>query len=167
VAELVARGEYVELEGDVPVLVVRNLDPAGEREPGRRYGVEIRLLAGAREGETWFVDEAAVSRLVPKVAHPPLEPGSYAAVTGSGAIAYANWEALDPASLPADDAEDGAFRIDEGVRVVVLEAREEAVRVRVDDGSGLAGRVGVVARSALRPIVPPTRPPAPEPGAGR
>ena len=73
--KLIERGEVVELEGKLPVLVIRNLDPADAREPGRHYGVEVRLLAGARKGETWFVDESAVARPGPQVGPPATGPG--------------------------------------------------------------------------------------------
>ena len=146
VRKMIDRGEVVELEGRIPVLVLNNLDPADAREPGRHYAVEIRVLAGPRKGETWFVDESAVARLVPKVVHPPLEPGSYATVAGSGTIAYAGWEALSPAAgAPADTEKRNSFYLDEGVRVVVQEVRGEAVRVRVHSGSEAVGRFGVVA----------------------
>ena len=165
---VIDRGEVVELEGRVPVLVLNNLDPADAREPGRHYAVEIRILDGARKGETWFVDESAVARLVPKVVHPPLAPGSYATVARSGAIAYPDWEALDPTAGPTGDAaKRESFRLDEGTRVVVEEARGEAVRVRVHSGSGAVGRVGVVARPDLRPMLPQSNPPPSRPTAGR
>jgi hypothetical protein len=165
---MIARKELVELEGNVPVLVLRNLDPADAREPDRHYGLEVRILAGTRKGETWFVDESAVGRLVPKVAHPPMAPGSYATVVSSETIGYVGWEALDPAARPPGDAaKPESFRIGRGIRVVVLESRGEAVRVRIDSGSESVGRVGVVKASDLRPIVPQSSPAHSRPAAGR
>ena len=165
---MLERGEFVELEGRLPVLVLRNLDPADAREPGRHYPVEVRILAGARRGEVWFVDESAVARLVPGVAHPPLAPGSYATVARPGTTAYAGWEDLDLSAGPQGDAAGREVsRLEEGVRVIVQEVRGEAVRIRVDPGSGSAGRFVVVARSSLRPLVPPSTPIPTRPSTGR
>jgi hypothetical protein len=166
---LIDKGQLVELEGNVPVLVLRNLDPADSREPDRHYPVEIRILGGTRTGETWFVAESALARLVPKVVHPPLEKGSYATIAAPRTIVYAKWDAFDPAARCLDKAAatEEAFRLDAGVKVVVLESRGAAVRVRVHSGSKLSGRVGVVDRAGLRPIVPPSRPVEPRPPAGR
>jgi hypothetical protein len=165
---LIDKGQLVDLEGNVPVLVLRNLDPADSREPDRRYPVEVRILGGTRAGETWFVAESALARLVPKVVHPPLEKGSYATIAAPRTIVYAQWDAFDPAARSLDKAAtEEAFRLDAGVKVVVLERRGEAVRVRVHSGSKFSGRVGVVDRAGLRPVVPPSRPVEPRPPAGR
>jgi hypothetical protein len=165
---MIDKGQLVDLEGNVPVLVLRNLDPADSREPDRHYPVEIRILAGTRAGETWFVAESSLVRLVPKVVHPPLEKGSYATIAAPRTIVYAKWDAFDPAARSLDkSATEEAFRLDAGVKVVVLERRGDAVRVRVHAGSKLSGRVGFVDRAALRPIVPPSRPVEPRPPAGR
>ena len=73
---LIDKGELVELEAKAPVQVLRNLAPSDAREPGRQYPVEVRLLGGPHAGESWFVPESSVARLVPKVVHPPLAEGS-------------------------------------------------------------------------------------------
>lgn len=165
---MIDKGQLVDLEGNVPVLVIRNLDPADSREPGRHYPVEVRILGGTRAGETWFVAESALARLVPKVVHPPLEKGSYARIAAPRTIVYARWDAFDPAARSLGKAAtEEAFRLDAGVKVVVLERRGEAVRVRVRPGSKLAGRVGVVDRAGLHPLVPPSRPVEPRPPADR
>src|SRR4051812_47880246 len=95
---LVDKGQLVDLEGNVPVLVIRNLDPADSREDDRHYPVEIRVLGGRRAGETWFVAEPALARMVPKVVHPPLEKGSYATIAAPRTVVYARWDAFDPAA---------------------------------------------------------------------
>lgn len=165
---MIDKGQVVALEGKAPVLVIRNLDPAGAREPGRHYPVEVRILGGPRAGETWFVAESSLVRLVPKVVHPPLENGAYATIAPPRTVAYLRWEAFDPAARSLDKAAaEEAFRLDAGTRVVVLESRGAAVRVRVLKTSKLSGREGVVDRAALRPIVRPSRPAKPEPPSER
>ena len=163
---MIDKGQLVDLEGNVPVLVIRNLDPADSREPDRHYPVEVRILGGTRAGETWFVAESSLARMVPKVVHPPLEKGSYATIAAPRTIVVREWDAFDPAAAVGRTraATEEAFRLDAGVKVVVLERRGEAVRVRVHHpGSKLSGRVGVVDRAGLRPIVPPSRPVEPRP----
>jgi len=165
---MIDKGQLVDLEGNVPVLVLRNLDPADAREKDRHYPVEVHILAGTRSGETWFVTESALARLVPKVVHPPLAKGSYASIATPETIAYTKWEAFDPAARSLDKAAtEEAFRLDAGVKVVVLEKRGEAVRIRVHSKSKLSGRVGVVDRARLRPIVPQSSPVELRPPAGR
>ena len=163
---MIDKGELVELEGKAPVQVLRNLAPSDAREPGRRYGVEVRILGGSHAGESWFVPESSVARLVPKVVHPPLAVGSLAAIAVPGTMLYARWEAQDSATRSPGTATEEGVRLDKGVKVVILERRGDAVRVRVHSGSKLTGRVGVVNRAGLRSIEPPSRPvpqkPAPD-----
>ena len=147
---MIDKGELVELEGKAPVQVLRNLAPSDAREPGRRYPVEVRLLGGPHAGESWFVPESSVARLVPKVVHPPLEVGSLAAIAVTGTSLYARWDAQDSATRSPGTATEEGFRLDKGVKVVILEKRGDAVRVRVHSGSKLTGRVGVVDRAGLR-----------------
>ena len=160
------KGELVELEAKAPVQVIRNLAPSDAREPGRRYPVEVRLLEGPHAGESWFVPESSVVRLVPKVVHPPLEVGSLAAIAVTGTTVYPRWEAQDRATRSPGSATEETFRLDAGVKVVILERRGEAVRVRVHANSKLTGRVGVVNQAGLRPIEPPP-PPVPQKPADR
>jgi len=155
---MIDKGELVELEVNAPVQVIRNLAPSDAREPGRRYPVEVRLLSGPRAGESWFVPESSVTRLVPKVVHPPMAVGSLAIIAGPGTTLYADWDALDSVTRSPGTATEEGFRLDTGVKVVILEKRGEAVRVRVHSGSKQTGRVGVVDRAGLRPIEPPPRP---------
>ncbi len=163
---MIDKGELVELEGKSPVQVVRNLAPSDAREPGRRYGVEVRILGGPHAGESWFVPESSVARLVPKVVHPPLAVGSLAAIAVTGTKVYPRWEAQDSATRSPSTATEQVFRLDKGVKVVILERRGDAVRVRVHSGSKLTGRVGVVNQAGLRSIERPSRPipqkPAPD-----
>jgi hypothetical protein len=165
---MIDKGQVVGLEGKVPVLVLRNLDPADSREPDRHYPVEVRILGGTRAGETWFVAESALARMVPKVVHPPLEKGAYAKIASPQTIVYARWDAFDPAARSLGKAAtEEAFRLDAGVKVVVLESRGDAFRIRVHSGSKLSGREGFVDRAGLRPVVPPQRPVETRPPAGR
>jgi len=164
---MIDRGELVDLEGKAPVQVVRNLAPSDAREPGRRYPVEVRLLDGPHAGKSWFVPESSVVRLVPKVIHPPLAVGSLATIAGPGTRLYARWEAQDRATRSPGAATEESLLLDAGVKVVILERRGEAVRVRVHPGSKPAGRVGVVDRACLRPVVPPSRPVGDKPAPDR
>jgi len=164
---MIDKGELVELEGKVPVQVLRYLAPSDAREPGRRYPLEVRVLGGPRAGESWFVPESSVARLVPKVVHPPLEVGSLAAIAGPGTILHARWDTLDSVTRRPGAPTDESLRLDTGVKVVILERRGEAVRVRVHSGSKLTGRVGVVDQAGLRPIEAPSRPVLNKPAAGR
>ena len=164
---MIDKGELVELEAKAPVQVLRNLAPSDAREPGRRYPVEVRLLGGPHAGESWFVPESSVARLVPKVVHPPLAVGSLAAIAGPGTILHAHWDAPDSVTRSPGAATEESFRLDKGVKVVILEKRGDAVRVRVHSGSKLTGRVGVVEQAGLRSIEPPTRPVPRKPAAGR
>ena len=154
---MIDKGELAELEAKAPVQVLRNLAPSDAREPGRRYGVEVRILGGPHAGESWFVPESSVVRLVPKVVHPPLEVGSLAAIAVTGTRLYPRWEAQDSATRSPGTATEEGFRLDKGVKVVILEGGD-AVRVRVHSGSKLTGRVGVMNQAGLRPIEPPSRP---------
>jgi len=164
---MIDKGELVDLEGNTPVQVVRNLAPSDAREPGRRYPVEVRLLDGPRAGESWFVPEATVARLVPKVVHPPLAVGSLAAIAVTGTRLYPQWEAQDSATRSPDTATDEVVRLDKDAKVVVLERRGDAVRVRVHSGSKLIGQVGVVNQAGLRSIEPPSRPAPQKPAPDR
>ena len=71
------------------------------------------------------------------------------------------------ASCPRRSAAEESVRLDAGVKVVILERRGEAVRVRVHPRSRPAGRVGVVDRAGLRPVVAPSRPVAKETASDR
>lgn len=164
---MLEKGELVDLEGKAPVQVIRNLAPSDAREPGRRYPVEVRLLGGSRVGESWFVPESSVVRLVPKVIHPPMAVGSLAAIAGTGTTLYPRWDGLESVGHSSNTATDGSLRLDKGVKVVILEKRGEAVRIRVHSGSKLTGRVGVVDQAGLRPIEPPARPAPDKPAPGR
>ncbi len=155
---MIEKGELVELEGKAPVQVPRNLAPADAREPGRRYPVEVRVLGGPHAGESWFVPESSVARLVPKVVHTPMAMGSLATIAGPGTTLYAHWDALDSVTRSPGTAMEEGFRLDTGVKVVILERRGEAVRVRIPSGSKQTGRVEVVDRAGLRPIEPRSRP---------
>jgi hypothetical protein len=164
---MIDKGELVGLDVNVPVQVLRNLAPEDVREPGRRYPVEVRVLVGTRAGEVWFVPESSVARLVPKVVHPPLAEGSLATIARPGTIVYAQWDAFDSATRSPGAATEESFRLDKGIKVVILERRGEAVRVRVHSGSKLSGRVGVVGRAGLRSIEPPSRPVPHRPASDR
>ena len=120
---MIDKGELVELEAKAPVQVLRNLAPSDAREPGRRLPGR-----GPRPGRPPRGRVVVRGRIVGGPAGPEGRPsaageGILATIAATGTIALSPVGRPRPGGPHPGTATEEAFRLDAGVKVVVLERR--------------------------------------------